>query len=118
MKKSEETAEVLQTAQQTVEKTNKTEEKKREEKAEAKMPKTVIWLGPAIKGIVSKNKIFNNGLNTELEEFCKKYPAAECLIVNIKDTADARRELKDGDSVRSVCYGNVLKTARQEGINE
>lgn len=111
---------------QAIENPQKLEEKKEEpvKKQEAQVqtaeskPKTVIWLGPPIKGVVSSNKIFKNGLHSDFTIFCEKLPAAKHLIVPINDVAKARKEIQTKDSTKYICYQKVLRNITKEGENE
>lgn len=79
--------------------------------------KSVMYIGPTIKGVVSQNTIFNNGLPSSLEEKKKEIPALYSLVVPIEQLAQARKELKERNSVIGTCYKQVLLYLNEKGGN-
>lgn len=68
---------------------------------------TVVYTGPAIPGIVSKNAIFNNGLPEALEKEIAGQPVIGALVVPIGELGRHRRELRDKGSAAAACYARA-----------
>lgn len=82
-------------------KATKTAEKKQE---------TVVYVGPTIPGIGSRNMVLNNGLTEELKEAIEKEPAIASLIVPISELAAANKSINTQTGATYVFYNRVLKS--------
>lgn len=74
----------------------------------------VIYLGPAIAGVVSPGTVFRNGLPAPLQAAVAENPSLNMLLVDVKHTAKARKELRIRTSARTVCYEKVLREMKGE----
>lgn len=74
---------------------------------------TVVYIGPTIENVVSKNIFFNNGIPKYLSDEINKQPLISNLIVPIDKLAAARSELRNPKSALSIVYEKI-KT-KQEG---
>lgn len=87
------------------------------EKTTTEKSGTVMYIGPAIKGVVAKNMIFSGKLPTALSEKEKEIPALHSLLIPIEDLPEARKKLKEGNSSIRTCYDQVLFLLQNEGGN-
>lgn len=86
----------------------------KEEKTIKKSIKTtVVYIGPTIENVVSKNIVFNNGIPKYLTDEIAKQPLINNLIVPIEQLASARNELRNPKSALSIVYGKI-KTKQEE----
>lgn len=68
---------------------------------------TVVYIGPTIENVVSKNIVFNNGIPKYLNDEIEKQPLIKNLIVPINQLASARNELRNPESTLSIVYGKI-----------
>lgn len=73
--------------------------------------KVLVYIGPTIKAIVSKNKIFNNGLTPEFEKFVEEKPYINNLIVSLEELHVALKDI----NTKHGFYYEYYKRAMQEG---
>ena len=72
--------------------------------------KSLIYIGPAIAGIVRNSTAFKNGiLPKELQKCVAEFPMMERLFVEIDKLPDAVRELKNKQSVLGVVYEQTAR---------
>ncbi len=76
---------------------------------------TVLYIGPAIIGVVVPGTVYNNGLPKPLEEAVKELPSLRRLLIDPKDAGKTRKELNDPQSAISVCYKNASEYAGRRG---
>lgn len=76
--------------------------------------KTVmIWMGPAIAGVIMPGTVYQNGLTPQLEKAVQELPALKKLLVSTGEAAKVRRNLKDPQSAVSICYQKALEYAEK-----
>ncbi len=75
-------------------------------KAEKKEP--VIYIGPDIKNIVSKNTIFKNGIPEEITKEAGSLPVIMKLFVPLKKLPEALKTFTQGGFYKTL-YGNAVK---------
>lgn len=68
---------------------------------------TVVYIGPTIENVVSKNIVLNNGIPKYLNDEIEKQPLINNLIVPIGQLASARNELRNPKSTLSIVYGKI-----------
>ncbi len=83
--------------------------------AEKKEKTTVIYLGPAIAGVVVPGTVYNNGLPAMLEKEVEKCPALQKLLVDVRSAGQMRKELKNPQSAAGICYQKALDYAKKRG---
>ena len=77
-------------------------------KREAKQKKTVVYIGPSIRNVVSTGTIYNNGLPESLILKMNEQPVIKNLLVPVEGLADARKELtRPGSALRTI-YDKVV----------
>ena len=89
-----------------------------QEKKAAKKPtekKTVIYLGPAIAGVVVPGTVYNNGLTPQMETAVEEIPALRSLLVDIENAGRVRKAIKDPQSAAAICYQKVFDYAKKKG---
>lgn len=71
--------------------------------------KTVVYIGPTIGGVVTRNAIFNNGLPKSLKEKTTEIPVLKELIVPIDKLGDAKVNIVKEGSALNICYQKVVE---------
>lgn len=69
----------------------------------------LLWLGPAIAGVVMPGTVYRNGLTPQLQEAVKELPALNKLLVPTVAAAQVRKDLKNPQSAVSICYQRALE---------
>ena len=82
---------------------------------ERKEKTAVIYLGPAIAGVVVPGTVYNNGLTPQMEAAVKEAPVLKSLLVEVKDAGRMRKEIRDPQSAAGICYQKALDYAKQKG---
>jgi len=77
-------------------------------KKTVKKTEAVIYVGPAIPGVVSTGTVYNNGLTTMMQEVVEELPAIGTLIVPVSKVAETRRLLNIKNTPAAICYEKVL----------
>jgi hypothetical protein len=92
----------------------------KKEKKAAKKEETLMYIGPTIPNVVSKNTVFNNGLPDALEKKKEEMPVLAQLIVPVESLSEARKNLAKSNSAIGTCYQQVLSDLQKEkeGGNE
>lgn len=75
--------------------------------------KTVIYLGPAIAGVVMPGTVYRNGVTPQLEKSIRECPALEKLLVETGKAQQTRKELQNPQSAASICYKKVVDYAKK-----
>lgn len=89
-------------------KTEKQETKtKQTVKNEAVQKKTVVYIGPTIKNVVSTGTIYNNGLPEPLKKEMEKLPMIGSLLIPVDRLAAAQKELATPGSALAIIYAKV-----------
>ena len=70
--------------------------------------KTVIYIGPSIRNVVSTGTLYHNGLPKVLEEEMTRQPVIKSLIIPVDGLAAAQKELAVPGSALSTIYGKVI----------
>lgn len=76
--------------------------------AKVTQKKTVIYIGPSIKNVVSTGTLYNNGLPKILKEEMVKQPVIKKLIIPVEDLSEAQRKLATPGSALATVYGKVI----------
>lgn len=76
--------------------------------AKTKEKKTLVYIGPAIKGVVSSGTVYNNGVPEALIQEMVEQPVIKSLLVPVEELADARRELTKPGSALKIIYDKVV----------
>lgn len=105
-KKAEETAEQLE-AQGEV------QEKATSETAQQEKPKTVIYVGPPVRGTILHSTfiIFSDGIPEEY----RQHPSFKHLFVPPERLDQARREIGKTGSLRNTYYKRAVEEIKQKG---
>ena len=74
----------------------------------AAQKKTVIYIGPSIKNVVSTGTLYNNGLPKILKEEMTKQPVIKKLIIPVEELSEAQRKLATPGSALATVYGKVI----------
>lgn len=89
-------------------KTEKQETKtKQTVKSEVVQKKTVVYIGPTIKSVVSTGTIYNNGLPESLKKEIEKLPLIGSLMIPVDGLATAQKELATPGSALAIIYEKV-----------
>ena len=80
-----------------------------------KQEKTVMYVGPAIAGVVAYGTVFKNGLPGQLQQAVKEEPALNRMLVEIGAVCEARKELRKETSGLSICYRKADEDAKKRG---
>ncbi len=78
--------------------------------------KLVMYIGPTIPAVATKNTVFNNGLPAELEKAIKEMPAIGALVVPTVELAKAKEEVAKKDTALEICYKKVEKYIKEKGV--
>ena len=73
--------------------------------------KQIVYIGPAIKGVVKKNQIFTYRPERIMEEAKKVSVYTEYLFVQMDDIVSKRDELRQTGTLLNISYKNVEKEA-------
>lgn len=88
-------------------------QQKAKKKEAAKSPmwdgKTVMYVGPTIRGVAAEGSLFKNGLPELLKNEMEKQPAIRDLIVPVDRLAEANKELAMPGSALAAVYRKVEK---------
>lgn len=79
--------------------------------------KTMIYLGPTILGVITENSIFKGNLPEKIKNTIKEIPVMRSLFVPIENLISAKKELKENNSAKSICYNKMLEY-KKEKMNE
>ena len=79
------------------------------------VPETLVYCGPAIRGIAAQYTAFSGGLPAAITAQCEKTPALRSLLVPPEKLAETRAALRDPDSVACMIYASVLESIRKGG---
>lgn len=71
--------------------------------------KQIMYIGPDVKGVVSKSQIFTYDPKDKKEQVKEKYEPAEKFFVDVDDLAKKRKELKRKGSYLELLYRNFEK---------
>lgn len=74
----------------------------------------VAYIGPTIPGVVIANTIFSNGIGEALKKECEKLPVIGSLIVQIKDLAQAKKQLEEKDTPINIYYQKVQQYLKEK----
>ncbi|MFR4350574.1 MAG: hypothetical protein ACLT3H_02775 [Roseburia sp.] len=83
-------------------------------KAENKSVVPVAYIGPTIPGVVIANTIFSNGVGEVLKKECEKLPVIGSLIIQIKDLAQAKKQLEEKDTPINIYYTKVQQYLKEK----
>lgn len=72
-----------------------------------------VYIGPTIKGTITKNTIFASGIPLSAQEKIKEHPILMHLFVPIKDLQEVNRQMKANGRYK-VLYDNALKELNKE----
>lgn len=64
----------------------------------------LVYVGPTVKGVAEKNRIFNNGLSAELIEAGKREPAFLNLVVPVERLSAAQTEIESQSGALYAIY--------------
>ena len=84
-------------------------------KSATAVPETVVYCGPAIRGIARQYTAFTGGLPQALEQLCAAHPILWELIVPVDRFAEMRRALQAEDSKETMLYNTITVNLRREG---
>lgn len=109
---SERTKKQQEAVQAVKEEPNPAAEAKEPVKREAAASKTVIYIGPTIKNVVTANTLYSNGLPKALKEEMTRQKVLKKLVIPVEELADAQRQLATLGSALKTIYDKVIT---QEG---
>ena len=94
-----------------VKETEKTVSKTPREKVEKK--ETVIYIGPTISGVITRNTILNNGPTKSLKELLGKVPVLKEMLVPVEKLSEAMNSITVEGSAMNNCYKQVVKELKK-----
>lgn len=75
----------------------------------------VVYIGPELKNIISRNTIFKNGIPTEIEEKLSEMPPViKKMFIPVKKLPEAVKSLET-DGAYKALYDNAVKALLKEG---
>lgn len=74
----------------------------------AEQKKTLVYIGPSIKNVVSTGTVYNNGLPAKVMQEIEKQPIIKSLVIPVDKLAAAQKELATQRSALAVIYGKVI----------
>lgn len=77
-------------------------------KRETVQKKTMVYVGPTIKNVVSTGTIYNNGIPEKLTKEITKQPVVGNLLVPVEELAAAQKELSIAGSALKIIYDKVI----------
>lgn len=77
-------------------------------KAKEKEKRTLVYIGPSIKNLVSSGTVYNNGVPEALIQEMKEQPVIKSLLVPVEELAEARKELAQPGSALKIIYDKVV----------
>ncbi|MDU6040062.1 MAG: hypothetical protein E6Y83_17115 [Clostridium butyricum] len=80
-----------------------------------KTNKVVIYIGPTIPGVATKNMVLNNGLTQSLKDAITETPIIEKLLVEPKDLSSAVNQINNKDGAIYTFYNKVLNYRDKKG---
>ena len=80
------------------------------------VPDKVVYVGPAIRGVVQSGTVFNNGLPAALQKKIEENPVFGSLLVPVQELGKAKRELRDGATALSACYKKAVSVLNKKGV--
>ncbi len=107
-------SEVKKETEQSVSKTGSKAKSAGNKSTKTSTPTTVMYIGPQIRGVVSSNTIFNNGLPEVLKKKAEEMPVIQSLIVPVKELARARREMQDETTAIGTCYKKLVSLLKEK----
>lgn len=69
----------------------------------------LVYVGPTVKGVAEKYRIFNNGLSAELIEAGKNEPAFLNLVVPVEKLAASQAEIESQSGALYAIYEKAAK---------
>jgi hypothetical protein len=87
----------------------------KEEKTKKYTLPQVMYIGPSVKGVISKNYIYLNGMPEDVINKLKAKTGlagglVSALFIPVEDLNDAKEKLKNPDSKLSICYKKLAET--------
>lgn len=80
-----------------------------------KTNKVVVYIGPTIPGIATKNMVLNNGLTDSLKNIIAEIPVIEKLLVEPNNLASAINQINNKDGAIYTFYNKVLDYRDRKG---
>lgn len=80
-----------------------------------KANKVVIYIGPTIPGVVTKNMVLNNGFTDSLKKVISEIPIIEKLLVEPKDLSSTVNQINKKDGAIYTFYNKVLDYRDRKG---
>lgn len=74
----------------------------------------VMYMGPAIRGIVKNGAVFTAGIPKKLEKLAEKKPIIRQLIIPLSEIVQAKKDLDTEGSVTSAAYDRILSLSETE----
>jgi len=74
----------------------------------------VMYMGPAIRGIVKNGAVFTAGIPKKLEKLAEKKPIIRKLIIPLSEIVQAKKDLDTEGSVTSAAYDRILSLSETE----
>ena len=79
-------------------------------------PDKVVYVGPAIRGVVQSGTVFNNGLPAALQKKVEENLVFGSLLVPVQELGKANKELRDGASALSACYNKAVSVLNKKEV--
>lgn len=77
--------------------------------AETTAKEAVVYVGPSLAGIATRNTTYNNGLPEGLEKYIEKKPIMAKLLVPVSKLATALKEINSGTGAYAAYYKDAQK---------
>ena len=80
-----------------------------DKKAMQKHTEPVVYVGPTVPGVATRNTVFNNGLTQELKDAQDKEPAFKGLVVPVSSLATATNDIASKRGATYTFYERAAK---------
>ncbi len=70
--------------------------------------KTVVYVGPSIKNVISAGTVYNNGIPETFIQEMDRQPVIKSLLMPVEQLAEARKELARAGSALKTIYDKVI----------
>ena len=98
---------------EVAEKENVREVAPAQEKSKSQQKETVIYIGPTISGVITRNTILNNGPTKSLKELIGKVPVLKEMLVPVENLSEAMNSITVEGSAMNNCYKQVVKQLKK-----
>ncbi len=76
-------------------------------KTDKKIPETVVYCGPTIKGVAQQFTAYNNGIPKKLKEYAKSNLSARRLIVPLDKLVQTKKNIMIQGTIENISFNNI-----------